>query len=107
MHWPERYSVLAVMGPSGAGKSTFVSALADKAPYGQRLGKVFINGVERSLSQYSSRVGFVPQEDIMLRTQTVEETLKHCAATRLPPSWSDSKKVCCLPLATFGYAHHQ
>ena len=45
-------SVLAVLGPSGAGKTTFCSALADKAPYGKRIGKVFINGVERSLSEY-------------------------------------------------------
>ncbi len=52
----------AVMGPSGAGKSTFVTTLAGKATYGEQTGKIYLNGVEDSLTRYKSLVGFVPQE---------------------------------------------
>ena len=52
-----------------------------------------INGIERPLKAYKSLVGFVPQEDIMIRNLTVEENLRFCAFSRLPSSWSDEKKV--------------
>ena len=52
-----------------------------------------INGIERPLKAYKSLVGFVPQEDIMIRNLTVEENLRFCAFSRLPSSWSDDKKV--------------
>jgi ABC-type multidrug transport system ATPase subunit len=56
-------------------------------------GHVMINGIERPLKEFKSLVGFVPQEDIMIRNLTVEENLRFCAFSRLPSSWSDAKKV--------------
>jgi ABC-type multidrug transport system ATPase subunit len=73
----------AVMGMSGAGKSTFITTLAGRAYYGNRVGKIYINGKEESLKKFNKRVGFVPQEEIMLRMMTVEETLYFAARTRL------------------------
>ncbi len=59
-------------------------------------GHAMINGIERPLKAYKSLVGFVPQEDIMIRNLTVEENLRFCAFSRLPSSWSDAKKVPCV-----------
>jgi len=65
--------VCAVMGPSGAGKTTFLTALCGKASYGNLTGEVFINEVPGLLTdaKYKHLVGFVPQEDIMMRDLSV------------------------------------
>ncbi|CAG8500570.1 10166_t:CDS:10 [Dentiscutata erythropus] len=72
----------AIMGPSGAGKTTFVSLLTGKAK--RTSGKVKINGVPDSLEKYRKLIGFVPQEDVMLRELTVRDILVHSALMRLP-----------------------
>jgi ABC-type multidrug transport system ATPase subunit len=72
-----------VMGLSGAGKSTFITTLAGRAHYGIPEGIIRVNGVERNLTSFNRRVGFVPQDDIMCRDCTVEETLYFAAKTRL------------------------
>jgi ABC-type multidrug transport system ATPase subunit len=71
----------AVMGLSGCGKSTFITTLADKAYYGKTVGEIKINGEVDSLSKYTKLVGFVPQDDIMFRNMTVEETIQFAAAS--------------------------
>jgi ABC-type multidrug transport system ATPase subunit len=71
-----------VLGASGAGKSTFITTLASRAYYGIEVGEILINGKPGSLRKYNRSVGFVPQEDIMLREMTVEETLYFAARTR-------------------------
>ena len=82
--------VTAIMGPSGAGKTTLLSALSGKAAaYGRVGGTLAINGIEgRALADPRVRhlVGFVPQEDVMLRDQTVESIIHFAAVTRLPAS---------------------
>jgi len=75
-------TVCAVMGPSGAGKTTFLNTLAARAGYGVMSGKVYVNGKEGSIHDFSHLVGFVPQEDTMLRELTVRETLKAYALLR-------------------------
>ena len=74
-------------------QSTFLTTLASKATYGNQTGVIRINGNEVPLSQYSKLVGFVPQEDVMMRNMTVEENLRYCAETRLPASWSSDRKM--------------
>ncbi|KAI8053263.1 hypothetical protein BDF22DRAFT_743185 [Syncephalis plumigaleata] len=84
----------AILGPSGAGKTTFVSLLTGKAQ--RTSGSVQINGVDEPLSNYSKLIGFVPQEDIMLRELTVRDILMHSAMMRLPaklPQRAKKKKV--------------
>ena len=85
--------VCAVMGPSGAGKSTLLTTLAGKAHYGHVTGSIFINGAPGSVTSLAGRVGFVPQEDTMLRDQTVEETLRFAAMARLPAAWTHERKL--------------
>ncbi|RKP23613.1 P-loop containing nucleoside triphosphate hydrolase protein, partial [Syncephalis pseudoplumigaleata] len=84
----------AILGPSGAGKTTFVSLLTGKVQ--RTSGSVQVNGVDEPLSNYSKLIGFVPQEDIMLRELTVRDILMHSAMMRLPaklPQRAKKKKV--------------
>lgn len=67
--------VTAILGPSGSGKTTFLTALAGRATYGKLVGKTFLNGREVFLPRYQRLIGFVPQEDVMVRELTVRETL--------------------------------
>jgi ABC-type multidrug transport system ATPase subunit len=63
----------AIMGPSGAGKTTFVTLLTGKVQ--RTSGVVFLNGKPDELSRYSKLIGYVPQEDVMIRELTVREIL--------------------------------
>ncbi|CAB9505209.1 Putative white-brown complex homolog protein 30 [Seminavis robusta] len=85
-------SFCAILGPSGAGKTTFLSLISGKNdPTG---GQLLVNGEEgTTLAQYRRLVGFVPQEDIMLRELTVYENIRHAAMMRLPASMSKKKKL--------------
>ncbi|CAI2169630.1 3148_t:CDS:10 [Funneliformis geosporum] len=80
----------AIMGPSGAGKTTFVSLLTGKAK--RTNGVIKINGVKENLSKYRKLIGFVPQEDVMLRELTVREILVHSAMMRLPKDMDRAAK---------------
>ncbi|KAJ3124578.1 hypothetical protein HK098_000974 [Nowakowskiella sp. JEL0407] len=72
----------AIMGPSGSGKTTFVSLLTGKVE--RTSGHILINGEKENLSNYQKLIGFVPQDDIMLRELTVNDILLHSAMMRLP-----------------------
>lgn len=85
-----RGRLCAVMGPSGAGKTTFITVLLNKVR--RTSGRVFVNGKQRDLSDYRKKIGYVPQSDILLGTETVREALFHSAITRLPNSWSSSSR---------------
>lgn len=73
----------AVMGLSGSGKTSLINVLAGRAFYGDVSGDITINGRKDDLRWHRSLVGYVPQDDIMLRTMTVEETLYFAARCRL------------------------
>ena len=71
----------AVMGPSGAGKTTIISLVTGKTQ--RTSGEVKVNGtVVDGLNQYKKLVGFVPQEDIMLRELTVRDNISFSANYR-------------------------
>lgn len=74
----------AIMGASGAGKTTFLDILARKNKRGQTTGDFYVNGEKVDDSDYKSVVGFVDQEDTMLPTLTVHETILTSALLRLP-----------------------
>lgn len=74
--------ITAIMGPSGAGKTTFLNGLAGKATNTRITGQVLINGKLGSMHSYKRVIGFVPQDDIVHGTLTVEENLWFSASYR-------------------------
>ena len=84
--------LMAIMGASGAGKSTFLDILARKNKRGQVEGNFFVNGERVNDDEYRSVIGFVDQEDTMLPTLTVHETILTSALLRLPRDMNISIK---------------
>lgn len=74
--------ITAIMGPSGAGKTTFLNGLAGKSTNTRTTGKVLINGKPGSIYSYKRVIGFVPQDDIVHGSLTVEENLWFSASYR-------------------------
>ncbi|KAI0783919.1 hypothetical protein BC629DRAFT_1582504 [Irpex lacteus] len=85
--------LLAIMGASGAGKSTFLDILARKNKRGQVGGRTLVNGREVPDSDFKKVMGFVDQEDTLMSTLTVYETVLYSALLRLPREMSlEAKK---------------
>lgn len=85
-------SVLAVVGPSGAGKSTLLAALAGlREP---TRGTVLFGGRDlyRTDADVRSRIGFVPQDDLVHAELTVEQSISYEAELRFPPDVTASER---------------
>lgn len=90
----ESGQVLAIMGGSGAGKTTLLDILAKKTKRGQASGEIYVNGRQYSDSDYKRVIGFVDQDDCLMPTLTVYETVVTSALLRLPKAMSeDAKKL--------------
>ena len=84
--------LMAIMGASGAGKTTFLDILARKNKRGMIDGDFYVNGEKVSDSDYRSVIGFVDQDDTLLPTLTVHETIMTSALLRLPRDMNISAK---------------
>lgn len=80
--------LMAIMGASGAGKTTFLDILARKNKRGTVKGNFYVNGEKVLDNEYRSVIGFVDQDDTMLPTLTVHETILTSALLRLPRDMS-------------------
>ncbi|CAN7018923.1 hypothetical protein IGI04_022108 [Brassica rapa subsp. trilocularis] len=79
--------ILAIMGPSGSGKSTLLDALAGRLAGNVVMsGKVLVNGKKRRLDFGTS--AYVTQEDVLLGTLTVRESIAYSAHLRHPSKLS-------------------
>ncbi|MFI5508054.1 FHA domain-containing protein [Mycobacterium sp. NPDC051804] len=78
-------TVTAVIGPSGAGKSTLIRLLGGATQ--PSFGWVSFDGsdVHGEYASLRSRIGIVPQDDVVHRQLTVEQALDYAAELRLPP----------------------
>jgi ABC-type multidrug transport system ATPase subunit/pSer/pThr/pTyr-binding forkhead associated (FHA) protein/ABC-type multidrug transport system permease subunit len=76
-------SLLAIMGPSGCGKSTLLKALNGESPPSH--GNVFLFEQElvANYEYLKTQIGYVPQDDIVHRELTVEQSLYFAAKLRL------------------------
>lgn len=84
--------LVAVFGPSGSGKTTLLDILANrKGDNGEITGTLLINGSEID-DDYKRLCSYVVQEDILLPTITVRETLQFYADLKLPRSWTTKEK---------------
>jgi ABC-type multidrug transport system ATPase subunit/ABC-type multidrug transport system permease subunit len=84
--------MLAIMGGSGAGKTTLLDILAQKNKGGVISGDIRVNGNKVTKHDFKKIVGFVDQEDYLLPTLTVFETVLNSALLRLPRAMSFSSK---------------
>ncbi|KAI1329767.1 hypothetical protein F5Y16DRAFT_81260 [Xylariaceae sp. FL0255] len=84
--------ITAIMGASGAGKTSFLDILARKNKRGHASGDFYVNGEKVNDAEFKSVVGFVDQEDTMLPTLTVHETILNSALLRLPRTMSRAAK---------------
>ncbi|KAK2623855.1 hypothetical protein QTJ16_007036 [Diplocarpon rosae] len=84
--------IMAIIGSSGAGKTSFLDILARKNKRGRVSGDFFVNGEKVNNNDYKNVVGFVDQEDTMLPTLTVHETIMTSALLRLPRDMGKSAK---------------
>jgi ABC-type multidrug transport system ATPase subunit len=85
--------VIAIMGPSGAGKSTLLDILAGKSKSGEVQGDILVNGKRIQPKTFKNLAGYVDQEDLLLGSLTVRETLSFSAELRLPESLPKSEKM--------------
>ncbi|KAM7279819.1 hypothetical protein ACFE04_006953 [Oxalis oulophora] len=81
--YAEPCRILAIMGPSGSGKSTLLDALAGRLARNVVMsGNVLVNGKKTRLNY--GGLAYVTQEDILLGTLTVRETITYSCHLRLP-----------------------
>ncbi|GJZ94701.1 ABC transporter G family member 11-like protein [Tanacetum coccineum] len=83
--------ILAIMGPSGSGKSTLLDALAGRLDSKTRQsGDILVNGCKKTLAYGTS--AYVTQEDTLITTLTVRESVYYSAQLQLPNSMSKADK---------------
>ncbi|OQS03831.1 ATP-binding Cassette (ABC) Superfamily, partial [Thraustotheca clavata] len=76
----------AIMGPSGSGKTTLLDILADRVSSGNIEGTIAVNGHARRSSSFRKIATYVAQEDSLLGSFTVLETLRFAAKISLRES---------------------
>ncbi|MCB2180034.1 FHA domain-containing protein [bacterium] len=76
---------VAIVGGSGAGKTTLLNALIGVR---QGVGSVKLNGHNfyEEYEHFRAQLGYVPQNDILHTSLTVEKALEYTAKLRLPAS---------------------
>eukprot|EP01018_Ginkgo_biloba_P024234 Gb_41809 [translate_table: standard] len=92
--YAEPGTLMALMGPSGSGKSTLLDSLSGRlATNAFQSGAVLLNGRKRKLS--FGTAAYVTQEDNLIGTLTVRETISYSARLRLPDKmpWSEKKTL--------------
>ena len=81
------------MGASGSGKSSLLDILAHRAKKGIVDGTTLLNGRVVSAAEMRRVSGYVDQEDTLMSTLTVFETVLYSALLRLPRSMSEAEKT--------------
>lgn len=84
--------VTSIMGASGAGKTTLLNIISCRVPFTSdpnkkkinvASGKIFANDFEYGYNNFGDFANYVMQEDLLLESLTVRETLEYVAALKL------------------------
>ncbi|KAH9781181.1 ABC transporter G family member 11 [Citrus sinensis] len=92
--YAEPGTLTALMGPSGSGKSTLLDALSSRLASNAFLsGTILLNGHKTKLS--FGTAAYVTQDDNLIGTLTVRETISYSARLRLPDKmpWSEKRTL--------------
>uniref|UniRef100_A0A0D6R0X6 ABC transporter domain-containing protein n=1 Tax=Araucaria cunninghamii TaxID=56994 RepID=A0A0D6R0X6_ARACU len=92
--YAEPGTLTALMGPSGSGKSTLLDALAGRlAANAFQSGTIKLNGRKQKLS--FGTAAYVTQDDTLIGTLTVKESIAYSARLRLPDKmpWSEKSAL--------------
>ena len=73
----------AIMGSSGAGKSTLLNILAGRIPKDKIQGEVTANGHPFDFNEFGGFANYVMQQDVLIETLTVRETLEFAADLKM------------------------
>ncbi|MGB7166051.1 MAG: ATP-binding cassette domain-containing protein, partial [Mycobacterium sp.] len=86
-------TLTAVIGGSGAGKSTLARLIAGYTTPSS--GAVTFEGhdIHSEYASLRSRIGMVPQDDVVHRQLTVNQALSYAAELRLPPDTSKADRA--------------
>lgn len=72
--------MIALMGPSGCGKTTLLNVLAHREnPSAKVEGTMLVNGNAQSLGSFRRISSYVEQEDALIGSLTVKETMNFAA----------------------------
>ena len=84
-------TLTAIIGGSGSGKTSMLNTMAERMTSGRLSfgGTTSFNGIE---GVNSIRSAYVMQQDILLPTLTVRETLRYSADLRLPPPTTEEQR---------------
>jgi ABC-type multidrug transport system ATPase subunit len=84
--------LIGLIGPSGSGKTTLMKCLSGQV--WPSSGRVQLNGLDvfTHFDLFKRNIGFVPQDDIIHRELTVEQTLRYAAKLRLPIDMSEKER---------------
>ncbi|MCO5989557.1 ATP-binding cassette domain-containing protein [Actinoallomurus spadix] len=84
--------LVAVIGPSGSGKSTLLRALTGLRPADQGMVSYDGRDLYRDYAELRSRIGLVPQDDILHTQLTVRRALLYAAELRFPDDTRQSER---------------
>ncbi|MEV5753790.1 FHA domain-containing protein [Actinoallomurus sp. NPDC052308] len=84
--------LVAVIGPSGSGKSTLLRALTGLRPADQGVVSYDGRDLYRDYAELRSRIGLVPQDDILHTQLTVRRALLYAAELRFPDDTRQSER---------------
>lgn len=97
--------LLALMGPSGCGKTTLLNVLASRPTAASHVdGRVLVNGTTPSKKAFREMSRFVEQEDALIGSLTVRETLDFASRLSSTRSLSKTERMARIDglLASFG-----
>lgn len=84
---------MAIMGPSESGKTTLLNALAHRQAQGMHQSEtIMINGTKASKTILQPINSYVEQEDALIGSLTVQETMSFAARLSLPKSTARLRK---------------